>query len=280
MYWKETGGVEKLFSLPSRTIPARALFLNYHRHLISHFTQLEDFTCLGPSDILALDHISNENDSSAIIQNKRGRKRKFDVLPNNVQSNADTSGDISTQSLAVPETIREQENQTATNDSLKINIISNESAPTAEATIFDNCPSPGPLFNMNDISSIDNLGSLGDLAFTPGNLQHGMDAVDDFNHGGLTPVNLNHGQMTPRHPEIENIESIPNLPVDQISSILNEAENMPANSNTADTTNLNKSCDLTSQWNDYGFPPSIEIQVIIRQCHNFHIFSQKKFTYE
>ncbi|XP_037806014.1 double-strand-break repair protein rad21 homolog isoform X1 [Lucilia sericata] len=261
MYWKETGGVEKLFSLPSRTIPARALFLNYHRHLISHFTQLEDFTCLGPSDILALEHISNDIDSSAIIQNKRGRKRKFDVLPNNLQPNTDSCIDVTNQSLAVPETIREQESFVATNDSLKVNnIIPNESAQTAEATIFDNCSSPGPLFTMNDISNIDNLGSLGDLAFTPGNLHHGMDAVDDFNHGGLTPVNLNHGHITPRHPEIETIESIPNLPVDQISSILNEAANMPENTIAEGTTNLNKSCDLASDWNDYAFPPSIEIQ--------------------
>lgn len=26
MHWKETGGVEKLFALPSRHIPARTLF--------------------------------------------------------------------------------------------------------------------------------------------------------------------------------------------------------------------------------------------------------------
>lgn len=266
MYWKETGGVEKLFSLPSRTIPARALFLNYHRHLLSHFTPLEDFTCLGPSDILALDHISNDNDSSAIIQNKRGRKRKFDVLSNNTQTNAENVGDVSAQSVAAPEIVREQESYVPSNDSLRIdNINPNDTlVQTAEATIFDNCQSPGPLFAMNDISSIDNLGSLGDLAFTPGNLHHGMDVVDDFNHGGLTPVNLNHGQMTPRHSELETIESIPNLPVDQISSILNEAENMPQNTNIGDsTTQINKSSELAADWNDYALHPSIEMQVII-----------------
>lgn len=261
MYWKETGGVEKLFSLPSRTIPARALFLNYHRHLISHFTPLEDFTCLGPSDILALDHINNENDPSAIIHNKRGRKRKFDTLSNNPQSNVENIGDITVHSLAAPETVREQENFVAITDSLSININPNDiSVQTVEATMFDNCNSPGPLFAMNDISHIDQLDSLGDLAFTPGNLHHGMDAVDDFNHGGLSPVNLNHGQMTPRNSELETIESIPNLPVDQISSILNEAENMPDSTNIGDSTNLNKSCEVASDWNDYAFPSSIEMQ--------------------
>lgn len=29
MHWKETGGVEKLFALPGRNIPARAVFKNY-----------------------------------------------------------------------------------------------------------------------------------------------------------------------------------------------------------------------------------------------------------
>ncbi|TMW47257.1 hypothetical protein DOY81_007663 [Sarcophaga bullata] len=262
MYWKETGGVEKLFSLPSRTIPARALFLNYHRHLISHFTPLEDFTCLGPSDILALDHIGNDNDSSAIIQNKRGRKRKFDVLPNNQQSLLDTCGDISTHSLAIPETIREQDNFVPSNDSLKLNtLIPNDSSlQTAEVTIFDNCPSPGPLFTMNDINNIEHLGSLGDLAFTPGNLHHGIDVVDDFNNGGLTPVNLNHGHISPRNSEIEAIESIPNLPADQISSILNDAENMTENSTVQRTPNITKPCNLASNWNDYTFTQSIEMQ--------------------
>lgn len=39
MHWKETGGVEKLFALPARPIPARALFkvkpaTNYELHLL------------------------------------------------------------------------------------------------------------------------------------------------------------------------------------------------------------------------------------------------------
>ncbi|XP_026688757.1 double-strand-break repair protein rad21 homolog [Diaphorina citri] len=35
MHWKESGGVEKLFALPGRPIPARALFKMYQRHLTS-----------------------------------------------------------------------------------------------------------------------------------------------------------------------------------------------------------------------------------------------------
>lgn len=46
MHWKETGGVEKLFALPGRPIPARSLFRDYQRHLTSQSTDNDDF---GPS---------------------------------------------------------------------------------------------------------------------------------------------------------------------------------------------------------------------------------------
>lgn len=42
MHWKETGGVEKLFALPGRPIPARVLFkvieLSYIFNVTLHFT--------------------------------------------------------------------------------------------------------------------------------------------------------------------------------------------------------------------------------------------------
>ncbi|KZS22071.1 putative Protein RAD21 [Daphnia magna] len=43
MHWKETGGVEKLFALPGRSIPARSLFRDYQRHLTSQPTENDDF---------------------------------------------------------------------------------------------------------------------------------------------------------------------------------------------------------------------------------------------
>lgn len=43
MHWKETGGVEKLFALPGRPIPARNLFKNYQRHLTSRSYDHEEF---------------------------------------------------------------------------------------------------------------------------------------------------------------------------------------------------------------------------------------------
>lgn len=82
MYWKETGGVEKLFALPSRDIPARELSKNYQRNLASKSTGVEDFSMLGPPDALALDQYQEQ--PQVILQQptepavgKRGRKRKL-----------------------------------------------------------------------------------------------------------------------------------------------------------------------------------------------------------
>ncbi|XP_013109711.2 double-strand-break repair protein rad21 homolog [Stomoxys calcitrans] len=284
MYWKETGGVEKLFSLPSRMIPARVLMFNYNRHLISRFTALEDFSSLGPADMLALDHISNENenDSLAIIT-KKGRKRKLDAA--NIDAVPPTAAPAAdntlTQNISLPDQVREQQDMiNATAESLRLEVAgagNDSSIPPAEATIYDNCPrSPNPMFALNDIHNLDNLPS--DL----GSLHHDLDHEHDFDHVHMTPGNLHHGQMTPHHPEIEAIESIPNLPVDQISSILKEAESMPPQpqAEQLDATLTEEqqqqqqqqqqeqpqqqqtpiATSLASDWNEFpAFPASIEI---------------------
>ncbi|XP_017785692.1 PREDICTED: double-strand-break repair protein rad21 homolog [Nicrophorus vespilloides] len=80
MHWKETGGVEKLFALPARPIPARSLFKNYQRHLISRSIGTEDFAMLGDADSLALDQIRESEEQASFeptpLPGKRGRKRK------------------------------------------------------------------------------------------------------------------------------------------------------------------------------------------------------------
>lgn len=80
MHWKETGGVEKLFALPARPIPARALFKNYQRHLILRAIGTEDFGMLGDPDSLALDQIREaEMEQPPVLETptRRGRKRKI-----------------------------------------------------------------------------------------------------------------------------------------------------------------------------------------------------------
>lgn len=82
MHWKETGGVEKLFALPARTIPARSLFKNYQRNLVLRSIGTEDFAMLGDADSLALDQVREAEEHHALEATpvptpaKRGRKRK------------------------------------------------------------------------------------------------------------------------------------------------------------------------------------------------------------
>jgi cohesin complex subunit SCC1 len=96
MNWKETGGVEKLFTLPSRLLPARALSKIYQMNLI--FTtgiMEEDFSTLGPAEILALDSTVLEPLTES--PSKRGRKRK----------NQDNEGDANATDMTLPEPLRD-----------------------------------------------------------------------------------------------------------------------------------------------------------------------------
>lgn len=81
MHWKETGGVEKLFALPARPIPARMLFKNYQRHLTSRAFGTEDFGVLGDIDILALEHMREAEEQNSLeltpSAKRQTRKRKY-----------------------------------------------------------------------------------------------------------------------------------------------------------------------------------------------------------
>ncbi|KAG8037105.1 hypothetical protein G9C98_004427 [Cotesia typhae] len=82
MHWKETGGVEKLFALPARPIPARVLFKNYQRHLTSKSYDHEDFGRMaGDDDSLSLEQMRDADlDPASFDQSSIGkrlsRKRK------------------------------------------------------------------------------------------------------------------------------------------------------------------------------------------------------------
>lgn len=255
MYWKETGGVEKLFSLPSRIIPAKALFLNYQRHIVSHFTALEDFLSLAPSDILALDQITNE-DSTSVLNNRRGgRKRKIDQIAvnNATQLNADAVSSLSN-NLSGLEEMREQQcldQPSELMDNGGIDVDHNAVEGISHTQSYD----------FNDVGVSDNLGSIADIAYTPLNI-NGMEISGECNNGNLTPSQMHAEHSSPQHHDIECIQSIPNLPADQVSSILNEAENMPhCSQDSALLNNLDKT--LVADWSDMNFPASMELEVFI-----------------
>lgn len=107
MYWKETGGVEKLFALPSRDIPARELSKNYQRNLTSRSTGVEDFSMLGPPDALALDQYQEQpqvilQQPEPAVPGKRGRKRKIAEAPAAAPAPAELQDDQSLDLLPPP----------------------------------------------------------------------------------------------------------------------------------------------------------------------------------
>ncbi|XP_055681206.1 double-strand-break repair protein rad21-like protein 1 [Lutzomyia longipalpis] len=242
MFWKETGGVEKLFALPSRDIPARNLFKNYQRNLVSRAIDLEDFSVLGPAEVLALEQQRPEEPEPLPVV-KRGRKRK--QVP---------EVEAPVPALPDPETPREQMpfDQTAGSS---IN-IPRECDPALMP------PPPAP--SVHHMSS-PNSGVMGPLTpglpMTPGLLlTPGLSMTPAGMHGDLG--GLDHGGITPHH-AIENMESIPNLPADQVSSILNGTamENMGFTNMGYEghqTPRAGMSERVPNDWNeDYDFPPSV-----------------------
>lgn len=260
---------------------------------------LEDFSMLGPSDVLALDQYQQDQEQ---IGNRRGRKRKAinvpaepePVVPATPVSMVDTS-DIS---------------------------VARDASGQASETI----PSFGPTDNLpGDLSGmpppetprthtpIAHLGSPDPnmLAspnappphMSPGVISMGGRTPTDLHHGGMTPMHYDggstpmhlpeggmtpgysgdfsavdmhnpaytpafsaHGGITPHHGIMENLESIPNLPADQVSSILNGTglENIGfSNMGYDEPPNATPRAGGMSErvqndWNDdYECPPSV-----------------------
>jgi len=90
MHWKETGGVEKLFALPGRTLQARHIFKDYQDNLTARPCAVETFdTLIGDSqeeELLPLENVRGtagaEFQTPVVPPKKetRGRKRKVAEL--------------------------------------------------------------------------------------------------------------------------------------------------------------------------------------------------------
>lgn len=241
MYWKETGGVEKLFSLPSRSIPARSLVNNYNRQLFSHSTILEDFTCVAPLEILALEYSAQENETSLIIFNKKGRKRKNDFTTHLI---SDHVADTLVQSWEAPEAVREHQKSLGISVlSLDIATKDHESISCQNDTnIFDNIRSP-ELLPFNDMEQ---FSSINEIPLTPRNSNHD---IDDFNQGDSTPAGLDHGQVTPQHTSFGELDNIPHPPSDQINSILKDSLDRPI---MVENLFVEKNTNISSKdWHNY-----------------------------
>uniref|UniRef100_A0A224XIU6 Putative sister chromatid cohesion complex cohesin subunit n=1 Tax=Panstrongylus lignarius TaxID=156445 RepID=A0A224XIU6_9HEMI len=91
MHWKETGGVEKLFALPGRNIPARCLFKNYQRHLTSRPAPNEEPVLPeAEKDGMQLDQMGEQEQQPAPA--RRGRKRKNQEFDEQFQEEEEKKG--------------------------------------------------------------------------------------------------------------------------------------------------------------------------------------------
>lgn len=330
MYWKDTGGVEKVFTLCARDIKASVMFKNSQRHFMSRVTGVEDFSMLGPVDVLALEHHqpqSTDPDAAPIVAGgaKRGRKRKLPLPAIVEQPPAQLPTIAELSSVSELDLARDVNESAADARAPSINVATNPAdAPSCDENLavggiqHDSLMPPPATPGYPGMESPNHsaaglpIGSLpsipmtpGGLAhggltplphgdytplsmpdggltplnlthggMTPGDLQHGDYATagpNDLHHhvgGGFTPAGLDHGGMTPHH-AIENMESIPNIPADQVSSILNGTgmENLGYDGGFDDGAGTapvaqaragGMSERVANDWNDdYDFPPSV-----------------------
>lgn len=263
MYWKETGGVEKLFALPSRDISARGLFKvcanwtryilptksshltkfdfifqNYQRNITSRPSLIEDFSMLGPADVLALDQYQEQPPpaqaqlaEAVATPTRRGRKRKV-PLP---------------------------EPEPSINESVIV--------PRSGEVVADLNVLPGPPADITDASlAAPPVGASFDqpsMEFEPP--EPSVIADPSLSLAGMTPAGV-HGDfsrlMSP-HPVIDDAE-IPNLPADTVSKILNGTSDSYANMGYDDgqRSSGRMSERIENDWNDdYDFPASVGAHV-------------------
>ena len=79
MHWKETGGVDELFTLPGRRLFAKHVLVDYQNNLIIKATADEHFDTLpggNYQDDLQLENVGLGHDDEDASPSKRGRKRK------------------------------------------------------------------------------------------------------------------------------------------------------------------------------------------------------------
>ncbi|XP_041968243.1 uncharacterized protein LOC121725399 isoform X2 [Aricia agestis] len=174
MHWKETGGVEKLFTLPARPIPSRVLFKKYQRMMTQRSEPEETEAARSP-------------DPEPAVAKRGGRKRRHE------------------ESFAAAETPAPAEVQPATpvphDYEPSVGMLGSLGAPLTPGVL-------GPLTPGTLLHGGLTPAGLQHGAMTPGGLPHGAMTPAGLGHGeqpmdlglpssGMTPAGLQHGGMTP-----------------------------------------------------------------------------------
>ncbi|XP_060802064.1 double-strand-break repair protein rad21 homolog isoform X2 [Amyelois transitella] len=184
MHWKETGGVEKLFTLPARPIPSRVLFKKYQRNMIMRTEAEEAEAARSP-------------EPEPVRRQGRKRRHEESILPPETPAPAPAELE--------PPTPVPQEYEPS---------VDSERPPEGFQTPRSDVDEPHTPGMLSALGSPLTPGALlpGGLtpaglphaALTPGGLQHGGMTPAGLQHGdqpmdlgGMTPAGLHHGGMTP-----------------------------------------------------------------------------------
>lgn len=238
MFWKETGGVEKLFALPSRELPNTTLFKNYQRNLVTTQVGIEDFTRLGPIELLV---VAEQHPEELASPAQKRRRKQRGVSPD-VQ--AQTPAAVSQLQFETPIQLRE--------------------APAPEPELA----TPADVHDVDTPQGVPHhmTPEMPQLPQEPHHVTISKDQTNEAEQhaaaiaavfespvltGALTPMGLEHGDM------IENIanidENFPSLPVDQVSSILDAGYTNLGYDNQAGLEG-----QVSHDWDgDYDFPASV-----------------------
>ncbi|CAH0723863.1 unnamed protein product, partial [Brenthis ino] len=171
MHWKETGGVEKLFTLPARPIPSRVLFKKYQRNMTLR-TEAEEGEARSP-------------DPEPPAARRAGRKRRHEETIHPPETPAPQP------ELEPPTPVpQEYEPSVGMLSSLGPPLTPGVLGPLTPGTLLQGGLTPGSLQH----------GSMTPGGLTPGGLQHGDQpelGLGGVLHGGMTPGGMTPGGMTP-----------------------------------------------------------------------------------
>lgn len=211
---------------------------NYQRNIASRPSPIEDFSILGPADVLALDQYQEQQPLAqtqvaevAATPSRRGRKRKL-PLPE-----ADSTLN---ESVIVPR---------AGGIDAELSLMSGPQLDNLDRRL-----EPPMEISSFDTPSIDMVPVDPSVIDPP---------LNNLSLSSMTPAGV-HGDYS-THPVIDQLDTeIPNLPADTVSKILNGASDGYANMGYDDgnPSSGRMSERIENDWNDdYDFPPSVGAHV-------------------
>lgn len=299
MYWKDTGGVEKVFTLCSRDIKARVLFRNNQRHFQLRAYHLDDFSQLGPADVLALD----QHQQQEAADGRRGRKRKLAALLESPQAPATPAPAAAAlpvdevtplMSQTVDDSVERFDGSLA-GQSINFPAGDQSGEPAGLHSLVGGCEEP-PLIDDSSMALRNADGSLMAVPELPDDVLPrlsdsmmplappvGLDGtyMDDrpdetpgysADYGGAADIQSPAyapsygGDVTPHHTLVDHLDTIPELPADQVQSILGDdgdfGESAAAAVAAAGTDAPTVSEQLANDWSD-DFPPEVATHVSV-----------------